>query len=66
MVDIDKKVNFKDLRKTYISLVHAVMNKDTGVLSSHSTHEILERYYIDPTILTKTEEGVLKISIFGA
>lgn len=57
MVDIDKKVNFKDLRKTYISWVHEVMNKDTGILSSHSTHKILERYYIGSTILTKIEEG---------
>ena len=60
------KVSFKNLRKTYLSWVNAVMNKDTGILSSHSTHEILERYYIDPTILTKIEEGALKISIFGA
>jgi hypothetical protein len=25
------------------------MNKETGVLSSHSTHEILERYYVNLT-----------------
>ncbi|MFV8336546.1 tyrosine-type recombinase/integrase [Flavobacterium sp. RSP29] len=66
MANINKKVSFKNLRKTYLSWVNAVMNKDTGILSSHSTHEILERYYIDPTILTKIEEGALKISIFGA
>lgn len=65
MANIDKKVSFKNLRKTYLSWVNAVMNKDTGILSSHSTYEILERYYIDPAILTVIEEGALKISVFG-
>lgn len=62
---INKEVSLKNLRKTYITWVHAVMQKDTGILSSHSTEEILERHYIDPTILTKIEEGALKIKIFG-
>lgn len=65
MANIDKKVSFKNLRKTYLSWVNAVMNKDTCILSSHSTYEILERYYIYPTILSVIEEGALKISVFG-
>jgi integrase len=65
MAGIDKEISFKSLRKTYLSWVNAVMNKDTGILSSHSTHDVLERYYIDPKILTAIEEGALKISVFG-
>ena len=66
MEGIDKDISFNNLRKTYLSWVNAVMNKDTGILSSHSTHEILERHYIDPKILSIIEEGALKISVFGA
>ncbi|MDI6034028.1 hypothetical protein QLS91_13180 [Flavobacterium sp. LB2P84] len=65
MGNITKKVSFKNLRKTYLSWVNAVMNKDKGILSSHSTHKILERYYIDPAILTVIKEGALKVSVFG-
>ena len=65
MESIDKKVSFKNLRKTYLSWVNGVMNKHKGVLSSHSTYEILERYYIDPAILIIIEKGALKISVFG-
>lgn len=66
MAGIDKDISFNNLRKTYLSWVNAVMNKDTGILSSHSTHEILERHYIDPKILSIIEEGALKISVFGS
>jgi hypothetical protein len=41
------------------------MHKDTGILSSHSTKEVLERHYLDPIILTTIEKGVLEIQIFG-
>lgn len=31
MANINKKVSFKNLRKTYLSWVNAIMNKDTGI-----------------------------------
>jgi integrase len=62
---ITKDISLKNLRKTYISWVYAVMHKDTGALTSHSTHEILEKHYIDPTILGKIEVAALGVKIFG-
>lgn len=62
---IEKNVSLKTLRKTYISWVHKVMQKDTGILTSHSTKNILESYYLDPKILSIVEKGALEIKIFG-
>jgi integrase len=63
--DIQKEVSLKNLRKTYISWVHEVMAKETGLLTSHSTHELLMNHYIDPTILSAVEKGAAEIKIFG-
>lgn len=62
---IKKEVSLKNLRKTYITWVNHVMGKDTGKLTSHSTEQVLENHYIDPTILTTIEEAVLKVKVFG-
>jgi integrase len=63
--DIQKDVSLKNLRKTYISWVNEVMAKETGLLTSHSTHELLMNHYIDPTILSAVEKGAAEIKIFG-
>ena len=62
---IEKEVSLKILRKTYLSWVNAVMMKDTRILSSHASNEVLDKYYLDPTILNAVEKGVLEIKIFG-
>ena len=62
---IDKAVSLKNLRKTYLTWVNSVMLKDTRILSNHTTDEVLERFYIDPTILSSIEKGVLEIKVFG-
>ena len=41
------------------------LDKQTGLLSSHSSDEILERHYIDPTVLTAAEKAILKLRVFG-
>ena len=41
------------------------MQKDTGILTSHSTKNVLETYYLDPKILSIVEKGALEIKIFG-
>jgi hypothetical protein len=41
------------------------MGNQTGKLTSHSTGEVLDKYYLDPTILSTIETGALKIKIFG-
>ncbi|MBD0725367.1 hypothetical protein B6A10_09270 [Flavobacterium sp. L1I52] len=62
---IKKDISLKSLRKTYISWVHQVMQKETGLLTSHSTEKVLESYYIDPQILSVVEKGAIEIKIFG-
>ena len=64
-VGIEKDINLKSLRKTYITWVHQVMQKETGLLTSHSTAKVLESYYIDPQILSVVERGAVEIKIFG-
>jgi integrase len=63
--DIQKDVSLKNLRKTYISWVNQVMARETGLLTSHATHELLLNHYIDPTILSAIEKGAAEIKIFG-
>lgn len=62
---IKKDISLKSLRKTYITWVHQIMQKQTGLLTSHSTSKILEEYYIDPQILSVVEKGAVEIKIFG-
>jgi integrase len=63
---IKKNITLKNLRKTYISWVNQAMGKETGILTSHSTNEVLEKFYLDPTILTTIEKGANEIRVFGA
>ena len=62
---IDKDVSLKNLRKTYITWVNQVMGNETGLITSHSTQEVLERHCIDPKVLTAIERGALEIKVFG-
>ena len=62
---IKKDFSLKNLRKTYITWVEQVMGNQTGILTSHSTKEVLEKFYLDPKVLSAVEEGAMKIKIFG-
>jgi integrase len=62
---IDKDVSLKNLRKTYITWVNQAMGNETGLLTSHSTQQVLERYYLDPKVLSAIERGALEIKVFG-
>lgn len=46
-------------------MLQDILDKQTGLLSSHSSDEILERHYIDPTVLTAAEKAILKLRVFG-
>lgn len=48
-----------------MSWVNSVMMKDTKILSNHSSDEILNDYYLDPTIMTAVEKAALEVKIFG-
>jgi integrase len=63
---IEKNISFKNLRKTYITWVNQVMGNQTGILTSHSTNEVLEKFYLDPKVLSAVEKGATEIRIFGS
>jgi hypothetical protein len=42
------------------------MGNQTGLLTSHSTMEVLEEFYLDPKVLSAVEKGALEIKIFGS
>ena len=44
---------------------HQVLGDDTGLVSSHSTTQVLEKYYLDPKVLTAVEISALKVRVFG-
>lgn len=62
---ITKNISLKTLRKTYITWVNQAMGTDTGLITSHSTEEVIEKYYIDPKILSAIEIGAMNIKVFG-
>ena len=62
---IKKDISLSNLRKTYLTWHHQVLGNDTGLVSSHSTTQVLEKYYIDPKVLTAVEISALKVRVFG-
>jgi hypothetical protein len=45
--------------------VPSQLGDDTGLVSSHSTTQVLEKYYLDPKVLTAVEISALKVRVFG-
>jgi len=41
------------------------MGNETGLLTSHANNNVIEKYYLDPTILSSIEIGAMKIRVFG-
>ncbi|MCG3165153.1 MAG: hypothetical protein POELPBGB_00915 [Bacteroidia bacterium] len=62
---IEKKISLKNLRKSYISWVNLAIGKDTGLITSHSNHQVLKEHYIDPTTVSAIEKVALGKRIFG-
>ncbi len=62
---VEKEITLSNLRKTYISWVNFEMGIDTPYVSSHSTNGVLEKFYLDPKILTAIETASLKVRVFG-
>ena len=62
---INKKISLSNLRKTYLTWHHQVLGDDTGLVSSHSTTHVLDKYYLDPKVLTAVEISALKVRVFG-
>jgi integrase len=62
---IKKDISLSNLRKTYLTWHHQILGDDTGLVSSHSNTQVLEKYYIDPKVLTAIEISALKVRVFG-
>lgn len=62
---ITKNISLSNLRKTYLTWHHQILGDDTGLVSSHSTNQVLEKYYLDPKVLSAVEVSALKIRVFG-
>ena len=62
---IKKDISLSNLRKTYLTWHHQVLGDDIGLVSSHSTTQVLEKYYLDPKVLTAVEISALKVRVFG-
>jgi len=62
---ITKDISLSNLRKTYLTWHHQILGDDTGLVSSHSTTKVLEKYYLDPKVLTAVEISALKVRVFG-
>ncbi len=52
-LDIGRDIQFKNLRKTYLTYLNSTLSRDTKSLSSHSTDDILQKHYIDEKIMNK-------------
>jgi hypothetical protein len=42
------------------------MGNQTGVFTSYSTNEVLEKFYLDAIVLSVVDKVVLEIKIFGS
>jgi integrase len=51
-ININNKLNFKHLRKTYITLLNNFTNGKAEVITGHSGQQIIMRSYQDPTVFS--------------
>ncbi|WP_046755452.1 tyrosine-type recombinase/integrase [Kordia jejudonensis] len=58
LLDTGKELQFKHLRKTYLTYLAMTMKEDTGFLSSHTSKEVLRRHYINENLVLKAMRDV--------
>ena len=61
---ITKDISFKHLRKSYVSLLHYHLGKDTGMLTSQS-ERIMVEHYLDPKLVSAIEKAALNVKLFA-
>ena len=57
-----RELQFKNLRKTYLTYLNSALSGDTKNLSSHANDDVLKKHYIDEKIIHK---AVKDLNIFG-
>ncbi|WP_438712147.1 hypothetical protein ACSTS3_06910 [Aquimarina muelleri] len=60
-LNMDRSLQFKCLRKTYLTYLDLAMKGDSKLLFSHSNDEVLQKHYIDQKIVAK---AVKELHIF--
>jgi site-specific recombinase XerD len=61
----NKDYSLKNLRKTHFTWVNKVMGDETKILSSHSSNEVLKKFYLDTKLSSVIKKGALEIKIFN-
>ncbi|KAA1242656.1 hypothetical protein [Aquimarina sp. RZ0] len=57
-LDTQHHLQFKCLRKTYLSYLNKAMKNDTKSLSSHANQKVLDTHYIDLKIISKAVQDL--------
>ncbi|GGX22923.1 hypothetical protein [Aquimarina muelleri] len=61
-LETDRNLQFKCLRKTYLTYLEQVAKGDTKLLSSHTSDQVLQKHYIDERVVSK---AIQEVRIFG-
>lgn len=62
LLGTERNLQFKNLRKTYLTYLVSALGTDAKSLSSHSSDEVLQKHYIDQKIVNK---AVKELDIFS-
>lgn len=61
---VKRDISLNTLRKTYISWLNEAVGKETGLLTSHTTENVLKNHYIDAKIATAIDRATQKSKHF--
>lgn len=61
-VDSDKKLQFKNLRKTYITRLNNYTNGQADSITGHASQEVIMKHYQNPKVISDVIEGFRMIS----
>ena len=56
-VDSDKKLQFRNLRKTYITRLNIYTNGQADSITGHAGQEVIMKHYQSPKVISTVIEG---------
>ncbi|WP_299212556.1 hypothetical protein [uncultured Dokdonia sp.] len=56
LLETGKSIQFKHLRKTYISYMKLAMGSETGDLTSHASDQVIDKNYVDQRIIANAQK----------
>ena len=62
---IKRDISLSTLRKTFISWLNEAVGVETGLLTSHTTEDVLKNHYIDSQIASAINKATHNVRIFG-